>query len=201
MYVYEIVSSLKITTRILRREEIAQIFDKVVLRALKVVYEQVKKATEKNNNPVKLIILCGVMVDIVYGSRTLWSQTDNDPDLDSDGNQYNFPANRMCVTGCIQWFIRRDDSVEEKAKWTHEYITLKRTGSATETAGGLLLYCSKNLTPRQRQVQFNLMIRLHEKRSTNSHNQGSMKRQWESETRPGPKRVGFTEAEYRGGES
>ncbi|KGY15712.1 hypothetical protein PABG_11367 [Paracoccidioides brasiliensis Pb03] len=58
-----------------------------------------------------------------------------DPDLDSDGNEDSFPANGMRVTGCIQCLIRWDDSVKEKAKWIHGCITMKRTGSATETVG------------------------------------------------------------------
>ncbi|KGM92174.1 uncharacterized protein PADG_11712 [Paracoccidioides brasiliensis Pb18] len=84
--------------------------------------------------------LQGLKPTMVESRKSRWSYGIGvhrafDPDLDSDGNEDSFPANGMRVTGCIQWLIRWDDNVKEKAKWIHGCITMKRTGSATETVG------------------------------------------------------------------
>ncbi|KKZ64310.1 hypothetical protein EMCG_09694 [[Emmonsia] crescens] len=74
-----------------------------------------------------------------------------DPECDS-GEQHRFkcPARGPRVKGCIQWFIRRDDTVQEKVKWIHGYIAMKKNGRARDTVGDILLYRSQNPTPGDR---------------------------------------------------
>ncbi|PGH14905.1 hypothetical protein AJ79_02768 [Helicocarpus griseus UAMH5409] len=73
-----------------------------------------------------------------------------DPELDGNENRYKCPSRGQRVNGCVKWFIKQEESIKDKVKWIHGYITMKSAGRRRDTVGDLLLYRSRDSDPGER---------------------------------------------------
>ncbi|EGC45690.1 conserved hypothetical protein [Histoplasma capsulatum var. duboisii H88] len=125
-----------------------------------------------------------------------------DPKRDNEKDQYNCPSRGQRTKGQVEWFIRRDESVKDKVKWIHGYITMGKTRRLRDTVGDLVLYKSKYvekfetlrlcIPARNSKGDKNVMI---------GHKILVNEKSVEFEARCGKKRVGFKETVYEDDEN